>query len=114
MEWLRDQDHGDVGIVSSSRWKRKQLVVSKKAKQSEGVSMLKRKKAGGVLCHPVHSLKKVARLPSNDRTVVLHNLKRMIHMRQGKVGVTKSVEIVSKIVSEGASSSSSVNNDWKN
>jgi len=67
-----------------------------------------------VLRHYVHSLKKVAWLPINDLTTVLHDLKRRICKRQGKVGVTRSVEIVSKVVSEGASSSSSVNNDWKN
>jgi len=33
---------------------------------------------------------------------------------QRKEGVTRLVEVISKIVSEGASSSSSMNNDWKN
>ena len=114
LEWLRDQVHGDVGIVSSSRRKGKQPVISKKAKQFDGGTMSKRKKVGEVFRHSVHSLKKVARLPSNDRTTVLHDLKRRIRKRQGKVGETRFVDIVSKLVSEGASSSSSVNNDWKN
>jgi len=48
MEWLSDQVHGDVGIVSSSRRKGKQAVVNKKTKQSKGVTMSKRKKVGGV------------------------------------------------------------------
>lgn len=69
---------------------------------------------GGVLRHCVHSLKKVARLPYNDRRAVLHDLKRRIRKRHGKAGVSRSVEMVSKGISEGASSSSSVNNDWKN
>jgi len=47
MEWLRDQVHGDVGIVSSSGRKGKQAAVSKEAKQSDGVTMSKRKKMGG-------------------------------------------------------------------
>jgi len=101
MEWLRDQVHGDVGIISSSRRKDKQAVVSKKAKQSEGVTKSKRKKVGGVLRNSIHSLKKVARLPYNDRTAVLHDLNWWIRKRQGKAGVTRYVEIVSKIVSEG-------------
>jgi len=44
---------------------------------------------------------------------VLHDLKRRIRNRHVKDGVTRSVEIVSIAVSEGASSSY-VNNDWKN
>jgi hypothetical protein len=45
---------------------------------------------------------------------VLHHLKRRVTKRKGTEGVTKSVDFVSKVVSKGASSSSSVNNDWKN
>lgn len=114
MEWLSDQVHGDVGIVSSLRRKGKKVTVSKETKASEGASRFKRKKVGGVLRHSVHSLKKVARLPSNDRRAVLHDLKRRIRKRHGKAGVSRSVDLVSKGISEGASSSSSVNNDWRN
>lgn len=113
LEWLSDQVHGDVGIVSSSRRKSRQVAFSTEPKHSEGASRFKRK-VGGVLRHSVHSLKKVARLPYGDRKAVLHDLNRRIRKRHGKAGVTRSVDLVSKGISEGASSSSSVNNDWKN
>ena len=54
----------------------------------------------------------VAMLSTN--AAVLHVLKRRIGKRNVKKGVTRSVEVISKSVSDGASSSSSVNNDWKN
>jgi len=114
MEWLCDQIHADAGIVSSSRKKGKQPVVRKVVQPSDEVNGFKRKKVGGVLRHSVYSLKKVARLPNNDRVAVLHDFKRMICKRHGKEGVSRSTDNVSKVVSHGASSSSSVNNDWKN
>lgn len=114
MEWLSDQVLGDVGIVSSSRRKGKQVAASTETKHSEGASKSKRKKVGGVLRYNVHSLKKVARLPYNDRRAVLHELKRRIRKRHDKARVSRSVELVTKGISERASSSSSVNNDWKN
>jgi len=67
-----------------------------------------------MLRHNVHSLKKVARLSSKDYEAVLHVLKRRVGKRHVKGGVTRSVEVISKSVSDGTSSASSVNNDWKN
>jgi len=61
----------------------------------------------------VHSLKKVARLPSKDRSAVLQILKRKVHKHQGFDQMNKVVEVFSQSVSEEASSSCSVNNDWK-
>jgi len=65
----------------------------------------------GTLHHFVHTLKKVARFPSKDRLTVLHDLKRRVQKRHGKDCVNRFVEVVSKGESDGASSSSSVNND---
>jgi len=114
MEWLRDQVHGNAGIVSSSRKKGKKVYVSKVSKHREVASTSRRTKVGGMLRHNVHSLKKVARLASKDREAVLHVLKRRVGKRNVKGGVTRSVEVFSKSVSDGISSASSVNNDWKN
>jgi len=117
MEWLRDQIHGTASIVSSSRKKGKQVYVSKNiknGKQRDVDTTSRCMKVGGLLCHNVHSLKKVVRLSTNDRAAVLHVLKRRVGKHNVKEGVTRSVEVISKSVSEGASSASSVNNDWKN
>lgn len=84
MEWLRDQVHGDASIVSSSRKKGKQVVLSKEGLPLYRVTVSTRKKVGGLLRHSVHSLKKVARLPSKDRSAMLHDLKRRVHKRHGK------------------------------
>jgi len=58
MEWLSDQVHHNAGIVSSSIKKGKQIVVSKDAQPSNGVTIFKRKKVGGVLHHSILSLEK--------------------------------------------------------
>jgi hypothetical protein len=80
-------------------------------------------KAGGVLRHPVLTLKKVARLPSKDRqevVKVLHNskilkvLKKNIRNRKRlREKVTRSLEATDKSSHNESSSSASVNNDWK-
>jgi len=67
-----------------------------------------------MLRHNVHSLKKVARLSTNDRAAVLHVLNERVGKHIVKEGVTRSVKVISKSVSDGASSTSSVNNNWKN
>jgi hypothetical protein len=117
MEWLRDQIHSTSGIVSSSRKNGKHVSVSQKNKNGklrDADTMSRRTKVGGLLRHNVHSLKKVARLSTNDCAAVLHVLKRRVRKRNVKEGVTRSVEVISKSIFEGTSSASSVNNDWKN
>jgi hypothetical protein len=81
MEWLRNQVHVDADIVSSSRKKGKQVVLSKEGQPLDAVTDSRRKKVGGMLCRTVHSLKKVVRLPSKDRSAMLHDLKRRVRKR---------------------------------
>ncbi|PNX62885.1 hypothetical protein L195_g061355, partial [Trifolium pratense] len=43
----------------------------------------RKRKGGGLLRHPLHSIKKVARLPSKDRGEVLKILKKHVRRRRG-------------------------------
>lgn len=107
-EWLKDL-HGDGGLIFSA--KRKFVKVGKrkgKCVQVDGDG-LKRRKIGGDLRHTVHTLKKVTRLSSKDRNVVLHTLKKRARKRVGstenqldRVGSSTSAD----------SSSVSVNKEW--
>jgi hypothetical protein len=121
VEWLRNIQHGDVGLISSNK---KRLKKARRDSKGRGGSQLGgKKKAGGVLRHPVITLKKVARLPSKDRaevmkvlknTKALKGLKNKICKRQHqKDKVTKSLEVGNQ-GSSNESSSASVNNDWMN
>jgi len=62
----------------------------------------------------VHSLKKVARLPTKDRTTVMHILKKSGSKYQGSSKLKKAVTMISKEVSDDTASSNSMTNDWKN
>jgi len=55
----------------------------------------------------------MARLPNKDRKAVMQILKKKGHKYQGSTQLKKAVRIISKVLSEETSSSSSVNNDWK-
>ena len=77
------------------------------------VPVPKRKKVNEVLRHSMHSLKKVARLPNQDRVAVMKFLKKNERKFQGSSKLKKAVTMISKDLSEETSSSSSVNNDLK-
>jgi hypothetical protein len=62
------------------------------------------KKAGGVLRHRVHSLKKIARLPTKDRGEVLKVLGKCARRRRGG----------DHAASTESSASRPTNNDWQN
>jgi len=67
----------------------------------------------GILHHLVHSLKKVARLPSKDRSAVMHALKKRVNKTQGSDKNHTVMEVVSQGNSNDVSSSVLVNIDWK-
>jgi len=83
-----------------------------------------KKKVGGVVRHPVLTLKKVARLPSKDREEVmqvLHNSKimkvlkqKIWNRRRQRERVTRSLELVSQNSNKESSSMATVNNGWQN
>ncbi|GAU42656.1 hypothetical protein TSUD_398610 [Trifolium subterraneum] len=109
LEWIQDHDHGDAGVIfsASKRMKKRDNLGEKQLKVGQ-IDPRKRKE-GGLLHHPVHSLKKVARLPSKDRSKVLKVLKRNVRRRRGGI-----VSVSRQASSDGSSSSASSNNDWQN
>ncbi|PNX63627.1 putative sulfate transporter, partial [Trifolium pratense] len=67
LEWLNDQNHGEAGVIFSVCKKGKKGHHHGKSLNKFGHQEPRRRKEGGLLRHPLHSLKKVARMPSKDR-----------------------------------------------
>ncbi|GAU22593.1 hypothetical protein TSUD_134930 [Trifolium subterraneum] len=75
LDWLHDHNHGDAGVIFSARKKPLARARAGAGHKKGGQDAVKRRKAGGVFRHTLSSLKKVARLPSKDRSEVLKVLK---------------------------------------
>ena len=113
-EWMQDH-HGGAGIIFTAK-KRVFKPGKRKVKSLVGSSDgSKRRKIGGGLRHPIHTLKKVARLSCKDRRAVLKALKsRVQRKRKEATSQSGGVETAQGISDEG-SSSASVNkelNHW--
>jgi hypothetical protein len=97
-------------------------VVKGDGKANKNYKSASKKKVGGVLRHPVLTLKMVARLPSKDikefmkalkDTNVMKVVKQKIRDRQRqRARVTRSLEEVPHNFSNGFSNAVSMNNDW--
>ncbi|PNX61652.1 hypothetical protein L195_g060765, partial [Trifolium pratense] len=114
LDWLHDHNFGEAGVIFTAR---------KKVKKGDGLGMrqqvvrqnvLSKRKAGGSLRHPFHSIKKVARLPSKDRSAALKALKKKVRRRRGGDDINRSCTVSRRASSDESSSSASVNNDWQN
>ena len=86
MELLNNHNHSDARVIFSSKNRLKKVVRSKDSQNQDAVQVQVHKctKAGGMLRHSVHSLKKVARLPSKDHLEVPMSLKKKVRKRHGK------------------------------
>jgi hypothetical protein len=113
-EWLRDHNHKEAGVIFSA---------SKEAKKGDHVGSRQRRdghtdvgsrKAGGVLRHPVHSLKKLARLPSKDRGEALKALGRCVRRRRAVVQGNGTNHVSGQASSDVSSASGTTGDDWKN
>ncbi|PNX95462.1 putative sulfate transporter, partial [Trifolium pratense] len=114
LEWINDQNHGDAGVIFSASKEGRKGYYSGQSSIKKGQQDTLKKKAGGVLRHPLHSIKKVARMPNNDRREILKVLKKKVRRRRGGDDINRSCS-VSRLASSGDSSSSgSISNDWKN
>jgi hypothetical protein len=124
VDWLRNIQKGDIGLISSKN-KRLRKVGKENGGSNERLSKkVIKQKAGGVLRHPVLTLKKVARLPSKDREEVMKVLRRSKIMkvlkqkirdrRRQRERITRSLEAVSQSSQNESTSLASVNNDWSN
>ncbi|PNX64910.1 hypothetical protein L195_g062341, partial [Trifolium pratense] len=91
-EWLKDHNHGEAGVIfSASKGAKKgvpQGISKKKVSQPDTNS----RKVGGVLRHPVRSLKKIARLPIKDRGEVLKALGKLC--ADAEVGIDQTLRVV--------------------
>jgi hypothetical protein len=124
IEWLRSVQKGDVGLISSNKKRHRKFSKGVAAGVVGNKITASKRKAGGVLRHPVHTLKKVARLPSSDREEVLKALKdskvmkvlkqKICSRRRRRERVTKSLEEAPHISFTDSEAAASVNNDWLN
>jgi hypothetical protein len=71
------------------------------------------KQDGGFLRNSLCSLKRIARLPINDRREVMQILQKNARRRKHRGVASRSRKTGSRASAEGVTSSSSVNNDWK-
>jgi len=108
VEWLSDHHHGDASIISSLRKKSMKDSVSQERKHDT------RKKNESVLRHPMVNIKKVARLPTKDRSGVLKELKKQVHKRRGGIINNKLKATKGSDSSSSGTPKESENTDWRN
>jgi hypothetical protein len=110
LEWLQDQGHREVGVIFSAKKKGECPWMGRHQATQKGS---KKRKVDGLLSHSIHSLKRIARLPIQDRREVLHILQKN-ERRERKGGVARLTRKEgSRASNEASTSSASVNNDWK-
>ncbi|GAU34276.1 hypothetical protein TSUD_321220 [Trifolium subterraneum] len=113
LEWMDDLNQRDAGVIFTASKRLKKGGHPGARQQKEGKQDLKRTKAGGLLRHLIHSLKKVARLLSKDRNEVLHVLTKNVRRHRGGKDSYRSGDLCHRPPSEESTSSASANNDWK-
>jgi len=124
VDWLHNLQKGDVGLISS-RTKRLRTVAKVLSRRCEShKNKVTKRKAGGVLRHPVFTLKKVARLPSKDRQEVMKVLRgsksmkclkqKISNRRHQREKIIRSLETTTHNSNSKSGSMASVNNDWTN
>jgi hypothetical protein len=114
-EWLRDHNHEEAGVIFSARKRvRKGDPCGGRQKQVGHPDVSSRKAGGGVLRHPVHSLKKIARLPTKDRGEALKALGRCVRRRRAGDHANESYSTSCQASSDLRSASGTSDNDWRN
>lgn len=124
VDWLQNVQQGDIGLISSKKKRLKKVSRGGDGSVVRNKKQANKKRARGVLRHPVLTLKKVARLPSKDREEVMKVLKgskvlkllkeKIRTRRRQRARVTKSLEEVHQNSSNESSTAASVTNDWQN
>jgi len=124
VDWLQNTQEGDKGLISSKNKRLKKVVKANGGNGGRLSNKHGKKKAGGVLRHPVLTFKKVARLPISDREEVMKVLRKSKLMnvvkqkiqnrRRQRERVTRSLEAVNVNSLNESCSLDSVNNDWSN
>jgi hypothetical protein len=105
--------HGEAGLIFSSKKVKSQKDCPEARRLKEEHKGSKKRKVGGPLCHALYIMKRIARLPIKDRREVLRILHKNGRRDQGRGVVHSHREKDSNASAEAATSSASVNNDWK-
>jgi hypothetical protein len=113
LEWLRDHNLGGAGVIFSATKRTKQGGDADRVQHKREAGEPSKKKVGGFLRHSLFSLKRIARLPIEDRREVLRVLQKSARRRRRMGEAGRPSTTVSRASAEVATSSSSVNNDWK-
>jgi hypothetical protein len=104
-EWLRDHNHEEAGVIfSASKRVRMRDPSRGRQKRAGNPDNNNMKAGGGVLRHPVHSIKKIARLPTKDRGEALKALGRCVRRRRAGYQANNS----------NSAASETSDNDWRN
>ncbi|GAU45582.1 hypothetical protein TSUD_273820 [Trifolium subterraneum] len=113
LDWLQDLNQKEVGVLFSAS-KKPHVGLRAAARHKKGDQEdVKRRKAGGVFRHTLSSLKKVARLPINDRNEVLKILKKTERRSRDKSETNWPRGVSNQASSGTTASSASVSNDRK-
>jgi hypothetical protein len=105
---------GDAGVIFSATKRAKKGGAGKGTQSKEIRPGLTKKRAGGLLRHSVYSMKRVARLPSNEREEVMRILRKHGRRRKKRGSAKQPGPGGSQVSSEGGTTSASANNDWEN
>jgi hypothetical protein len=124
IDWLQNIQQGDIGLISSKNKRLKKVGKDNGASDGRVPKNVVKKKASGVLRHPVLTLKKVARLPSKDREEVMKVLRdskimkilkqKIRNRRRQRERVTRSLEVANSNSTNDSSTMVSGKNDWQN
>jgi PIN domain nuclease of toxin-antitoxin system len=111
LEWIQDQSVKDAGAVKQRLKKGCDVAGDIRSRAARGPLL---KQDGGFIRNSLCSLKRIARLPLQDRREVMHILQKNARRRKNRRVASHSSNTGSRDSVEGTTSSSSVNNDWKN
>jgi hypothetical protein len=111
LDWLQDNTSRDAGVVPSTKKSLKKGCGAGGGLHKTAAQGPLMKQDGGFLRNSLFSLKRIARLPINDRREVMQLMQKKARRRKQR-GVARRTT-GSRASGEGVTSSSSVNNDWK-
>jgi hypothetical protein len=113
LEWLSEHNCGGAGGLPSSKKQNKEGSVAGGERHKQAVKGRPKTTTGGFIHHSLCSLKRIARLPINDRREVLQILRKNARRRRPSGSSSRSRASGNRTSAEDVNSSSTVNNDWK-
>jgi hypothetical protein len=113
LEWLSEHNRGGVGGLPSLKKRNKEGSAVGGERLKQAVKGRPKTTSGGFIHHSLCSLKRIARLPINDRREVLQILRKNARRRRPRRTSSRSRVSGNRTSAEDVNSSSTVNNDWK-